>query len=130
MTKDYADNGVTINPANPLYHDSVEIVYEGLLSGSGASEVFAHVGFDLDWKAVQDYRMEKTGHGFTTTVFLPEDATILNICFRDPVGNWDNNSGSNYTFTMEAKHSPVNPNYSFLTETGEDLTKLLTGDFS
>lgn len=126
----YSGNGVKIRPANPLYQDTVEIAYDGLLANSGAAEIYAHVGFDEDWKAVQDYRMGKTAAGFETSVFLPADTDSLNICFRDSSGNWDNNSGANYIFDVEAKHSRSAAFYSFVTEAGEDLTALLSRDFT
>jgi hypothetical protein len=133
----YSLQGVKINPANPLYQDSVEIVYDGLLPSSGAQEVFAHVSFDSDWRSVQDYRMSKTDRGFETSLFLPEDAVALNICFRDAANNWDNNSGSNYTFDIETQKEkswdkavelPCTSNYSFLSESGQDLTALYTAN--
>lgn len=130
----YAAKGVRISPANPSSQDAVEIVYDGLLPRSGATEVYAHVGFDSDWKATDDYRMKKTSDGFETSVSLPQYADTLNVCFKDAANNWDNNSGSNYTFEIEAKKESYWDTTSgldyFTTEAGQDLTELFSEDYS
>ncbi len=122
----YAAEGVKIVPANPSPQESVEIVYDGLLPRSGATEVYAHVGFDEDWRTTQDYRMSKTADGFETTLYVPEYAAKLNVCFKDAANNWDNNSGANYTFAIEAGRmvnwGGANIENFYLTEAAQELT--------
>lgn len=96
---DYMSNGVTISPAVPGTGDNVMITYDGLLAKSGATHVFAHVGFGSRWDKINDFRMERTSTGFQTTVPVSGYDT-LNVCFKDCAENWDNNSGKNYTFDI------------------------------
>jgi len=45
--------------------ENLTVMYDGLLSKSGASHVYAHVGFDRDWKHVYDYQVvRQTYHRF------------------------------------------------------------------
>jgi hypothetical protein len=99
---DYAANGVKTVPVLPSPGDVVQIVYDGLLAKSGATEVYAHIGFDEEWDQVRDLQMMKTPEGFQTSVDPPHSATTLNICFRDPANNWDNNSGRNYSIDLRS----------------------------
>ena len=47
-------NGVLIYPATINARNNAKIVYDGLLSENGATEIYAHVGFDTKWKKVKD----------------------------------------------------------------------------
>lgn len=97
---DYMSNGVSISPAKPTTGKKVKILYDGLLSKSGASQIFAHVGFGAHWDNIYDYPMSKTETGFETSIPISKADTI-NVCFKDPANNWDNNSGKNYSFIIE-----------------------------
>jgi len=63
VNNDYMSNGITIKPAVPTAGENLTVMYDGLLSKSGASHVYAHVGFDRDWKHVYDYPMKRTSIG-------------------------------------------------------------------
>ncbi|MGI6778681.1 MAG: carbohydrate-binding protein [Acetivibrionales bacterium] len=95
----YISNGVTITPAVPTSGEQVKIKYDGLLAKSGAAHVYAHVGFNSSWENIYDYPMSRTEMGFETTVPVTK-ADTMNICFKDCANNWDNNSGSNYSFDI------------------------------
>jgi hypothetical protein len=95
----YLQNGVFASPTIPVYGKKVTLTYTGLLPRSGAKEVFARVGFGNHWNDVYDYKMERTPDGFETTIPVSV-ADNLNICFKDALNNWDNNSGQNYTFKV------------------------------
>jgi len=96
---EYINNGIAISPAIPTAGDNVRIVYDGLLVKSGASDVFAHVGFGSNWDKVSDYRMQRTSMGFEASIPV-QNATTLNLAFKDCANNWDNNSGRNYVFDV------------------------------
>jgi len=96
---DYMSNGITIKPSTPSVGENLTIMYDGLLSKSGASHVYAHVGFDSSWSHVYDYPMIRTSMGFEATIPVVE-ADTLNICFKDCANNWDNNCGANYSFDV------------------------------
>jgi len=98
----YRENGIMINPGtlHPDYH--VKILYDGLLNKSGATHVYAHIGFDTEWNSQQDYPMVKKSNGFEVCIPV-QNADTLNIAFKDCANNWDNNDGHNYTFDIAAK---------------------------
>ena len=91
----YKSNGITISPANFSTGDKIKVTYTGLLSQSGANEVYAHIGWGESWENVDDIKMSKTKTGFSTTITAYNSA--LNLCFKDTCDNWDNNNGNNYT---------------------------------
>lgn len=97
--KEYVSNGVSISPAIPSAGDNIKINYDGLLSKNGANHIYAHIGFGEKWSSLSDVKMTKTPMGFEATIsVLPSDT--LNVCFKDCASNWDNNSGTNYTFDI------------------------------
>jgi hypothetical protein len=96
---EYVENGVAISPSVPSVGEKVQIVYDGLLSKSGATHVYAHVGYGSRWENAQDIPMMKTGMGFETTLPVLKPDTI-NVCFKDCANHWDNNSGLNYSFDV------------------------------
>lgn len=96
---EYMQNGVAISPSLPSVGDKVQIVYDGLLSKSGATHVYAHIGYGNRWENLQDVPMVKTSVGFETTVPVMKPDTF-NLCFKDCANHWDNNSGKNYTFDV------------------------------
>jgi Carbohydrate binding domain (family 25). len=96
---DYVQKGVVINPTVPNVGEQVKVVYDGLLSKSGATHVYAHVGFGSRWDNLQDIPMMRTSTGFETT--LPVyNADRINLAFKDCANNWDNNSGMNYSYDV------------------------------
>ncbi len=109
---EYLSSGVKVDSVGPSGLNLFKIVYNGLLARSGATEVFAHVGCNADWRNADDYPMVRTSQGFETSVFLKTDANTLNVCFRDPAGNWDNNSGANYCLKLEDRTGPTDENHA------------------
>jgi hypothetical protein len=97
--KEYMSNGITIQPSIPSVGESVTVMYDGLLSKSGASHIYARIGFGNNWDNEFDYPMMRTDTGFQTTIPIVK-ADTLNICFKDCANNWDNNSGMNYSFDV------------------------------
>lgn len=96
---EYMQNGVAISPSVPSVGDKVQIVYDGLLSKSGASHIYAHVGYGSGWENEQDIPMMRTNVGFETTIPVVKPDTF-NLCFKDCANHWDNNSGKNYSFDV------------------------------
>lgn len=85
---EYLSSGVKVDLAGPPALHIFKIAYDGLLARSGATAVYAHVGFNSGWEDAGDYPMTRTPQGFETSVLLKTDADTLNVCFRDPAGNW------------------------------------------
>jgi len=95
----YKDKGIMINPAVPAKGEAVRILYTGLLSQSGADKVYVHVGFGGNWQSAMDYKMVRTLEGFVADIPVTTAAPLA-MCFKDSAGNWDNNSGQNYTIEI------------------------------
>lgn len=95
------EGGVRINPVPITAGEQVDIIYEGLLANHGADKVFLHAGFGnpQNWQKVIDYPMVKTAEGWETTVRV-DNASRFNFCFKDSAGNWDNNSGKNWSYEI------------------------------
>lgn len=97
----WSDNqrGVQVKSLTPDGSD-VTIIYNGLLDKSGANKVFLHAGFGdpMQWKIVDDYRMQRTPEGWKKT-FNVEDNQVT-FCFHDTANNWDNNNGYNWTYKV------------------------------
>jgi hypothetical protein len=113
---EYLSNGVCVDSVGPAALKIYKVGYDGLLAQSGATEVFAHVGFDSDWEHARDYPMVRTAHGFETSVILREGQKTFHVCFRDPAGNWDNNSGANYSFRLKDKTDSPDERYGIWNE--------------
>lgn len=99
------DNGITVNPTPITAGERVEINYNGLLSKSGADQVYLHTGFGLDnhWENVMDIKMVKEGGKWTTDCAVKADKRFY-FCFHDTADNWDNNQGSNWSFEVHNGH--------------------------
>ncbi|MCX7747582.1 MAG: carbohydrate-binding protein [Clostridia bacterium] len=95
----YADNGVVISKSSIKVGDEITVSYNGLLLKSGADKVFAHIGYGDEWNEKTFIPMDFQEGVFKATfkVALPNS---LNMCFKDGVENWDNNSGENYSFKI------------------------------
>lgn len=93
--------GVEVYPTPITLGEQVNIIYDGLLSKSGAQDLFLHMGFGPHehWHEVQDLRMFQTGRGWEQTVHI-KDPSRLNFCFKDGADNWDNFSGHNWSFEV------------------------------
>lgn len=94
--------GVVVDPTPITAGEDVIVFYNGPLSNSGADQIFLHLGYgDMDaWCGTQDLRMAKTGFGWVKTIEVPMSKERLNFCFKDSVGNWDNNNNLNWTWVI------------------------------
>jgi hypothetical protein len=95
----YMTNGVSISPAIPTVGDKATLLYDGLLAKSGATHVYARVGYGNKWDSLYDYPMQRTSTGFEAAIPVSKGDDI-NVCFKDCANNWDNNSGLNYSFEV------------------------------
>lgn len=101
MYNNYIPQGVFIKTRVLSNTDKATVVYDGILNKSGANEIYAHIGYgdNHNWKDTSYFKMNKTTNGFETSV--PIDPVLkLNIAFKDSANNWDNNTGSNYSFDL------------------------------
>lgn len=98
----YSANGIILSKDEPKEGDQLEISYHGLLAASGAKKVIVHTGYDVTWENPAYIDMQSDGGVFKVSIAL-ERPGVLNFAFTDPLGNWDNNSGDNYSVSIAQK---------------------------
>lgn len=79
---------------------NIKISYIGKFFQDESKHVFIHYGFGNDWENVVEAEMIKTELGYQIEVDLIDKPTF-NFCFKNENGDWDNNDGDNYIFTLE-----------------------------
>ncbi|MGE5372532.1 MAG: carbohydrate-binding protein [Solirubrobacterales bacterium] len=101
MAKAEIEGGVIATPVPITAGGSVHIMYNGLLSDSGADQVFMHVGYGMadQWNMVEDQVMERTKWGWEVLCNVHGDQRF-NFCFKDSAANWDNNNGRNWSYEI------------------------------
>ncbi|MBO8128455.1 MAG: carbohydrate-binding protein [Peptococcaceae bacterium] len=94
--------GVVVDPTPITAGEEITVFYNGLLSTSGADQVYLHLGFGPSdrWHNVKSMKMSRTGWGWVKTFEAPMEEERLNFCFHDSAGNWDNNNGMNWSWTI------------------------------
>ena len=98
MQNKYSSQGVLVR-TNVLSTNTGSLIYDGILSKSGASEIYAHIGYgdNHNWQGTSYIKMERTSSGFESSITL-NPILNLNVVFKDSASNWDTNSGQNYVF--------------------------------
>lgn len=91
------EEGVSISPMPATEGETITISYNGLLANSGASMVYAHLGYGSsdNWRQIEDIAMSKLQGAWNCQV-LPKGER-MNFCFHDNANNWDNNYGRNWS---------------------------------
>ena len=93
---------IFFNTDKLVQNTTVKISYTGEFFENGSKETHIHYGFGENWEGLSDIEMEKTELGFQCEIELLGDYTTLNLCFKNENGEWDNNNGQNYVFTVES----------------------------
>ncbi len=78
----------------------VKISYTGKFFQDDSEEVKIHYGFGNNWENLSELSMRKTDLGFQIEVDLL-DSDTFNFCLKNEKGQWDNNFGENYIFSIE-----------------------------
>ena len=102
MLDSYSNQGIIANQIPMDESNNLTIKYEGLLFRSGADTVFAHCGYGTKWTTSKTIKMINTDDGFRVNIPVTRSGTI-NVAFKDSASNWDNNNGSNYSFSVKSK---------------------------
>jgi len=102
LYNNYVENGVIIRPNVIAEGDDATVVYKGLLFNNGADQVYMHIGYGDHWEHATDIPMTRTNEGFKVT-FPVTQYKPLHMAFKDSADHWDNNSGSNYSFQVQAR---------------------------
>lgn len=100
---------VSLTPSSPTAGQPVGVAYNPVGGPlAGASTVVMHWGIN-NWAAVQsDVTMNwnASSQRWETTVTLPAAATQLDMVFHNGAGTWDNNSGQDWHFPVQAASGP------------------------
>jgi hypothetical protein len=103
-------SAVTLTPTPPTAGQSVTISYNPSgtpLAGSanGTGTVRLHCGFN-GWQNIitpgPALTFDAQAQRWTVTISIPTTATTMEIAFNNGAGTWDNNSGADYRFTVQA----------------------------
>lgn len=98
----YEENGIRLSKSALRVGDEVTLTYWGLLKDSGARSVKVHIGYNETWENSAYIEMEPSDAGFTASIALVQ-AGVFHFAFIDPAGNWDNNTGKDYSIPVAAK---------------------------
>lgn len=96
---EYMEDGVAISPAVPMVGDRIRIIYDGILSKNGATEMNVHLGYGTNMENEQDIPMTRSETCFEATVPALKES-YLKLSFRDQLNNVDDNSGNCYSFDI------------------------------
>jgi alpha-amylase len=85
--------------SGPTGGKSVTIYYTGNLA-STATSMTLHLGYN-NWTSISDVTMTKVSVGrWVATLTLPSNSYMLNMCFRNNFGTYDNNWYKNYNYSV------------------------------
>ncbi|MGE5474435.1 MAG: carbohydrate-binding protein [Ignavibacteriales bacterium] len=92
----YSSKGIWLVPEGR----KIRLKYNGILADNGAQDIYTAVSYGSNsyWEDVKYYKMDKVDYNTFETFIPASERTNFNICFKDGANNWDNNSGTNYTF--------------------------------
>ena len=99
----WVDDGIYVSPTPITAGDNVTVKYTGMLAKAGADQLTLRMGYGHnEWDGINDIPMSKVEDGvFETNVEIPvEQCSRLHFCFVDSAGNWDNNSGRNWSYEI------------------------------
>lgn len=85
---------------NLIENSRVKIYYKGKFTREFSTDVYILYGYGLGWKNIKEQRMDWNGECFTIELDLTSNG-ILNFCFKNNFGSWDNNYGNDYSVTVK-----------------------------
>jgi hypothetical protein len=91
----------TFDPANPNGCGAVTILYtpnEGPLKGG--AQVNIHIGHN-NWQDATDSPMTKVGSIWRHVYTPPAGTELINCCFNDGAGTWDNHSSADWSVPVQ-----------------------------
>ncbi|MCB2155953.1 hypothetical protein KQI84_13810 [bacterium] len=94
---------VVVSPYPPVAGQTVTVTYDasaGPITGAAAVNIYWAIN---NWDAgsiTEEAMTNAGGEIWTKDLSLPANATQLDMVFNDGAGNWDNNSGNDWHFTV------------------------------
>jgi alpha-amylase len=89
---------VQVSPG-PAAGKDVTVYYNGSLASS-ATSITLHWGYN-NFTSPADITMTKQSDGtWAATITLPSGSYMLNMCFKNNSGTWDNNNSNNYNYSV------------------------------
>ena len=95
---------VFFNTDKIVENTEIKVTYAGELFQNKSSNVTIHYGFGDNWANAQDVVMQKTDLGYQANINVLE-GEMLNFCFKNSDGQWDNNNGCNYQFEIQKQEN-------------------------
>ena len=95
------DNTISVELPNVRKGETAHISYNGVLTNSGADEVYLQYGFD-GWTNTEATPMKKATHNRFVTDVEIDGNRELNFCFKDSANNWDNNHGIDWKVEIKS----------------------------
>ncbi len=124
-------NVVMLTPDPPIAGQSVTVTYDPAGRNlSSATSVNMYWGVN-GWSGIQTSAMSRAGTSqpWSATVTLPSNATVMDIAFNNGTGTWDNNSGADWHFSVQAG-TPVTGRCCVAGSCGVTLQSACTGTFT
>ncbi len=92
---------VTVKPYPVAKKCRLGIIYKGMLTSFNKNKLYVYYGYGDEemWKDVGQVEMRLTPRGYYAEIMVT-DHDILNFCFHDDHGHWDNNRGNNWRFKL------------------------------
>jgi len=111
-------NAPVTEPVIITYHPNAGVIQD-------AEQIYAHIGFN-DWAPVlDDVSMSRIDDNNWQYSIVPiEDSTNINVVFNDGASTWDNNSGSNWNFTVTGAVEEVVPPGLIITDPVDESVRI------
>ena len=87
---------------NLIEGSKIGLRYKGKFTVEFSNEVYVVYGYGLGWKNIREQKMTWIGDCFFAEIEL-EYAETFNFCFKNNLGNWDNNYGRDYSFIVKPR---------------------------
>ena len=91
---------------NLIEKSKIKLHYKGKFTVEYSNEVFVICGYGPGWKNIIEQKMTWVGDGFSVELDLVSSG-VLNFCFRNDYGSWDNNNGNDYSVEVKEYIKPV-----------------------
>lgn len=99
---EYILPNVIVKPYPIIEYASIDIVYKGRLTSLKNNKLFIYYGYGCSglWLACENKEMFLASGCYHATIKI-KAYSLLNFCFHDDQGHWDNNKGHNWHIRIE-----------------------------
>lgn len=92
---------LVIKPYPIIKYEIINITYKGKLTKFKKNKLYVYYGYGNApiWHNVDQQEMKNSSKGYSAAIKI-YGSELLNICFHDNQGHWDNNNGENWCFEI------------------------------